>query len=251
MKLDTNNRKPWAIPRELERIYSVERIEEVLDFFDRASDNNYYVVDYHKQKLIMGRSANATFLGYSKSAIVKEGFEVYKHILKPSELKWLENMHNQAFDVFNNCPESQRQKLEFIYYLIVKNMSNHEIILRHKLVPYQLDDNKNMWLGLVFVTPTSFLPIHKKASIVNIETADVYDYIDGCFILSKIELLDNEEIKILELLSQDIQVKNIRGLLKVSSSCLDAKRQKIFKKLKVQSWTAAVHKAGMMGVLPA
>jgi DNA-binding CsgD family transcriptional regulator len=249
MKIDPCIRKPWKIPKNLARLYSVEKIENALSFFNRACNGNFYMVDYYKQKLILGTSSASTFCGYPKDLIREEGFAFYKRILKKDELDWLAQMNEEAYNVFFDYPESERQDLEFIYELIAETKNQREIGLQHRLVPYKLCENGNMWLGLCFVSPSPILPTAYKASIVNFETGDTYNFIDGVFVRSDVKAFIPDEITILDCLAKDMQAKQICELLKISESVLMRRKQKIYGILDVHTSAGAVHKAHVLGVL--
>jgi len=243
MKIDPCIRKPWAIPQSLAREYSVKKIERILGFFNRASKGNFYMVDYHEQRLIVGNSVNVTFSGYPRSVITKEGFAFYDQILNTSEKNWLTKMNVEALNIFFDYPESQRYNVEFSYDLIAQAANRREIVLRHRLVPYRLCNNGNLWLGLCFITLKSPIAMQFKATVSNQETGDVYNYINDSFVSCKTGVLNSEEIRILELLSNDVSIKRLCDMLKISESNFKQKKTKIFSKLNVQSWYAAIHQA--------
>ena len=242
MKLDPFIQKPWAISKELARAFSVKKIEATLGIFNRAGATNFYVVDFYKQRLILGNSTNVEFSGYSKIIIEKEKFEFYDRILKAGETENLIKLHEKAVEIFYQYPESQRYDLEITCYLTAKTANDDEMVLQHIIVPYKLCNNGNMWLSLFTVTPVPILPLH-KARIVHIKTGEVYNYINDTFVLSEFGTLTSEDIKMLELFAKDMSVKELCDLLKISESGYKLKRQRIFQKLNVKSWAAAVCKA--------
>ena len=248
MELDPCIRKPWSISKDMARLYSKEKVEKTLGFFNRAGNGNFYMVDYRNQKIIMGDSTNLTLTGYSKKTIVREKFGFFNRILKQEEKEWLQNANNKAFDVFFGYPESQRLDLEFTYDLIAQTLAHHEIILRHKMVPYKLCNNGNLWLGLCFIMSISFLPIRHKACIVNAKTGDTHIYNNNTFVLSKFGTLNPEERRILDLMSKDVPTKKIYEILKISESSFKQKKQGVFNKLNAQSWAAAVQQAHLLGL---
>jgi DNA-binding CsgD family transcriptional regulator len=248
MKIDPCIRKPWKIPKDLARLYSVEKVEKALSAFNRASKGNFYMVNYYAQKLILGTSNASTFCGYSKETIEKKGFDFYKLISKKNELQWLSQMNMEAYNVFFNYSESERQNLEFNYDLVAETINKQSVVLHHRLVPYKLCKNGNMWLGLCFVS-ISFPPSSCKASITNFETGEIYNFIDGKFVLSTVKDLTPDEIAILDYLAKDISAKQICEQLKTSDSTLARKKQDVFNKLGVRSSIAAVHKATKMEII--
>jgi len=251
MKLESKNQKPWKIPRRMERLYSPKNIEKTLSLFDRACEGNFYMVDYCNHKLITSHSDTSTigFFGHSRDLIQIEGIDFYERVLLKSELQWLVQMNEEAHNVFYTYPESERQNLEFSYDLIAKAKNRQNVVLRHKLVPYKLDENGNMWLGLCHVTVSHFLSVFCKAKIVNIQTGENYEFIDGKFLPSDIKALDLEEIAILKSTAEDIPIKQIAQRLKISESSLKRKRQLIFDKLDCKTMVSAIYKATSMKLI--
>jgi DNA-binding CsgD family transcriptional regulator len=250
MKIESYNPKPWKIPRDLERFYSQRNVEKALSFFDRSCQGKFYMVDYRKQKLILGStSSTLSFPRLSKDLIELEGFSFYKRILVDGELEWLMEMKKKAHDIFYSYPEVERQNLEFSYDLIAQSIDNREFVLRHKLVPYKLCNNGNMWLGLCHVVTSSFLSVFNKASIINIETGKTYDFINGEFTKSEIRVLTPDEITILTYATQDMQVKQICDVLHISESNLKRKRLALFDKLDVKTMSAAIYKATLLKLI--
>jgi DNA-binding CsgD family transcriptional regulator len=249
MKLDPRIRKPWKIPKDLARIYNTRSVESALGLFNRASHGNFYMVDYYEQKLIVGSASASTFCGYSKDIVEIEGFGFYKRILLKNEMKWLAKMNEEAYLIYYNYPESERQNLEFSYDLIAKTQNKQEIVLRHKLVPYKLCSNGNMWLGLCHVTTSSFLHMFSKAHIANIQTGEQYDFIDGRFVPSIIAALSPDEVTILLHMAKDMQRKQIADALNISESSIKKKKQLLFDKLNVKTSAAAVYKATMLKII--
>jgi DNA-binding CsgD family transcriptional regulator len=246
MKIDPHIRKSWKIPKDSARLYSVEKIEKILSSFNRAGKNNYYVLDYYNQKLIMGASSASTFCGYPKDAIKKKGIGFYQQILDKDELKWWAMMNEEAFNVFFDYPESQRENLKFTYDLIAETITQQKVVLHHRLIPYKLCENGNMWLGLFFVSESASLPLSHKANISNFETGEAYNFINSKFIHCDVKILTPDEITILEYLAKDMQSKEIYNLLKISESALMRTKKQIFTKLGVKTATGAIHKAHLM-----
>jgi DNA-binding CsgD family transcriptional regulator len=233
------------------RTYTPQKIEKLLSFFNRTCNTgNFCMMDYFHQKIIMGSAENLTITGFSKRVIMTEGLKFYERILSPKELGWLKKMHQQAFEIFYSYPVDQREDLEFTYHLIARTERQHDVVLRHKLVPYKLCKNGNMWLGLCYISTISFLPAVYKARVVNVETGEVYNYINDKFVKSEFSAqITPEEISILDLLSRDTPVKKVSHILNMSESNMKIKRQKLFKKLGVKSWIAALQKAHELNVL--
>ena len=247
--IKSQNQKPWKIPRDQERLYCSKNIKEALECLDRITQGNFYMVDYRHHKIITGSSSTASVCGYPKDLVSVEGFDFYKRILVGNELKWLANMNREAHNVFYSYPLQERQKLEFTYDLIAKTIDKREVVLRHKLVPYKLCKNGNMWLGLCHVAASPFLPVFCKATIVNIQSGENYDFIDDKFVLSEAKTLTPDEITILTCTAKDMPLKQICALLDISESRLKRKKLTLFNKLNVRTISAAIYKATVLKIV--
>jgi DNA-binding CsgD family transcriptional regulator len=250
MKLEPHIQKPWKISKESKRLYCPKNIEKALGFFSRVSQSNFYLVDYYEQKLFTGKTMMPPVpFNFSKEIFEKEGFDLYKRFVSKDELKWFTQINEEAHKVLYSYPEAERWNLEFFYDLIAKTPNREEIILRHKLVVYELDKNGNLWLELCHITPSSFMSMVSKACIVNIRTGERFDFIDGKFVASTIATLTPEEIMILTHMAKDMPNKQIAGALKISESNLKRKRLALFDKLGVKTPAAAIYKATMLKII--
>jgi DNA-binding CsgD family transcriptional regulator len=250
MKIPFFIQKPWKISKNMAKFYSVEKIQEALSCFNRACKGNFYMLDYHAQKLILAPFSAPTICGYSKDMMKKEGFDFYRQIFKKDEQKWVAQVNKEAYGIFFGYPESERQRLEFNYDLIAETINKQEVVLRQRLVPYKLCENGNMWLGLCHLSISPFSSSSsRKASITDFETGETYNFIDGRFVLSDVRALTPDEITVLDGLAKDIPAKQICDLLKISESAMIRKKRNIFDKLGVNTSVAAVHKATKMGAI--
>jgi len=236
-------KKPWSIPKEKARLLCPTKINETLSLFNRACDGNFYMIDYFNKKILVGSSSQSTYSGYSRALVEKEGLDFYRRILKPDEYAWFERMYKEVYNVFYSYPEVKRHNLELSYYLMVEATNESEMILSYNLVPFQLDDNGNMWLGLFFCTQLFARPMGPKATISNFETGEKYELINDKFVLAETKALTSEEIAILKWLAIGMQGKNMCQLLNISERSLERRKQNAFAKLNVNTPTAAVYKA--------
>ncbi|MCL2028651.1 MAG: hypothetical protein FWG79_09255, partial [Bacteroidales bacterium] len=219
VKIGAFQKKAWKISKEQARIHSTQKIEEELSLFNRICNGNFYMVDYFHEKLIVGVSSASTLTGHSQTLVKKEGFEFYHRILKPDEFNWLVRMTKEAHNIFYKYPVSQRQDLEFSYGLTAMSANGGEMVLRHRLVPYQLCKNGNMWLSLCFVSISSSLQEPGKAAIVNSKTGEQYDFVKNKFVLSTAKALTHDDIKVLKWMTQELSTGQMCKLLKMSESC--------------------------------
>ena len=250
MELQACIQNPWNVTKELKRTYSQRNVEKALGLFNRACHNNFFITDHREQKIIAGKTVISSLLyGYSKEVIEIEGFDFYERILDDEEKKWLTQLNKQAFSVFYNYPQSERWNLEFYFDLIANFPEKQNIILHHKLVPFKLDKNGNLWLGLCHITTSNTISVFNKARAVNIETGKQYDYLNEKFVESTTTALDTDEKIILTQMAKDMPNKQMADLLKISESSLKRKRLALFDKLEVKSPAAAVYKATLLNII--
>ena len=232
------------------KFFSTENTKKLLDSFNRACNGNFYMVDYCTEKIIAGSAPNQTICGYSKKLIEKENLSFYKRILSEEEFYWLVRMNREAHDVFYSYPESERKDLEFTYTLVAHTTHHEELVLHHKLVPFELCKNGNLWLALCFVSAAPFHPSkHTKASITHINTGEKHNFINGKFVKCNTGALTSKDIEILEMLGHDVQCKQICTSMNFSESCLKRKKHDIYTKLGVNTSAGAVYKAKELGLI--
>jgi DNA-binding CsgD family transcriptional regulator len=250
MKFKSYNPKKWKIPRDLERHYSPKKIEEELTLFDWASQSNFFIIDYHAQKMITSLTSPASLFGQSKQLIETDGYNFYKRMVNRSELGWMYKMNEDAHILFYSYPESERRHLELSYDLIAKTKDKRPIVLHNKLVPYQLDDNGNLWLALGHTRVSNFQSVFCKASVVNINTGENFYYIDDKFVPSEVKTLTPEEMTILTCAAKkDMQIKQICDEFGISESTLKRKRVALLNKLNVKTMGAAIYKATALRII--
>jgi len=247
MKLKASNPKPFDISKEMKKKYTENELRDMIGLFRQLTKGEFYIMDYAKQKLISENLPTPISIGYSRELVQKEGLNFYRQILSGKELDWLRQMNKSAHNVLLSHPENQRKKIEFYYSLNATTIHKREVVLYHKLVPYQLCLNGNMWLGLCIVSLSPFQDIHSKAVIINTETNKKYDFDGEKFFLSKDTILTEEERNILEWMINDFSAKEMCNLLKTSRTHFFRKTQRLYKKLNAKSPASAIYKAQALG----
>ena len=248
--------KTWKIPKDLDRDFNTKNIKKDLNLFDRICQNNlrpcyasFFVVDFYKRKITTGALDTPLFTGCHASLLESYGLDFYKLILSKDEVKWWEQFSTAMQDVFHSFPKSERQNLTFSYELVATDVGKRNVILQHTLIPYKLDKNGNMWLGLCRVKTAKRLSVLGKAFVVNSETGEQLDYDEGHFLPSAITLLTKLEIEILSHMASGLQRKEVADAMKISENTVKKKLQSILKKLNVGTSVAAVYKATQMKII--
>ncbi|MDR0438102.1 MAG: LuxR C-terminal-related transcriptional regulator [Bacteroidales bacterium] len=242
-------KKTWKIPKPKLKIFDKEEIEKFLQAINLACSGEFYMVDYFREKIFVNSPSSLILCGHPKELMEQKGFGFYYHILKKDEWGWIMQMNAAAYKTVFNFSEHQRINCVVSYDLTLQTINDNELVLHHKVVPYKLCNNGNVWLALCHVTRSSAKQVQGVAHITNMTTGARYDFIKNKFALSKIEVLSNEETQILEWMVKDISPEQICGLLAVSISNFKRRRQNIYKKLGVNTPAGAIHKAHLMGII--
>jgi DNA-binding CsgD family transcriptional regulator len=244
--------KPWSISSEMRQFYNKENLKHTLFLFNQINNGNgaFFIINNIEDKFILEEPIKSA-IGYS-AALLKNGtcLDFFIKVLKPEELNWYLRMRKAYSKFFFGIPKEQRKYLENTHYVIAQSEAGIDIILGHRMVPYQLDLNGNLWLelGYVFVHP-AHLPITPKASISNFLTGERYDFAEDKFVLTNTKALSMEEIQILKHLSEGLTVEQICDVLHNSPSTYKRKKKKIYEKLNVTTSSEATYKAHSMGLI--
>ena len=143
-----------------------------------------------------------------------------------------------------------------------KNIKEHRLIRRYRakvkgefcfiveqVSALEFDTKGNVWLSLVMIhiSPTQSSSHGFEFKIFNVKTGDIItpvsDYIDGKPILSE------RELDVLKLINQGMLSKEISDKLCISVHTVNTHRQRILKKLEVNTSIEAIQYASAMGIL--
>jgi DNA-binding CsgD family transcriptional regulator len=206
--------------------------------------------DYEKQKFISSNIHKYSVSGLSNELIKKEGADAYNYILSDSEKQWLFKMNEEAFKIFRKYRDLElATELELSYDLTGKNMYDREVTLHHRLVPYQFDDNGNLWLAFCIVSALPLTQKNTKACIECDKTGERYDFVNGKFVLSDYKPLTRIEIAILGYFADGLILKQISEKVGMSLRSVEHKKKALLEKLGAPTQAAAVYKAMNMGLI--
>jgi len=246
----TITKKPWNISKRQLDVFSTKNIEKALYAFNRTGSGEYYMMDSFSGKIIVD-SPNASILcGHPQSLLDERDFNLYRKILKKDEWTWAKKMNAAAHNVFFRYPISQRTKLVVSYDLAVVTADKRELVLHHKVVPYALCKNGNLWLRLCHVIVSASKQQKNEAFFTNTETNEQYVFSGNQLVLSDRIDVTLEDVKILEWLTKGFSDREMCLMLGNSKlNTFKSKKQRLFEKLEVANSAGAVHKAHLLGII--
>ena len=249
--------KRWKIPDKQLETYSVERVERRLRSFNQLLNGQFYMVDYFRKKIIVSSPYAPILCGHPKVLIEEEGFDFFSRILKKEKLEWIKQLNEAVSKFWFQVPIEKRKKHVVFYDSTVEMRDNKNLILHHKVTPYKLCRNGNVWLELCLATVSTAKLMEHKANILNSETGKRYDFINGHFVVSSEKPITPEEVQILRWMVQGLPDKHMCSLLNneienrrgVSRNTFNARKRYLFKKLGVTNSAGAIHKAHLLGLI--
>lgn len=239
--------KRWCIPSKMEKKFSKEIIEQMIEAFNSFGGQRYYIMDYYHRQIIVDSASSSILCGYPKELADKKGFRFFDKVLSTEEWKWLVRVNEEAYHVFFSMPLNMRKKLVLSYDLELNTIHDRKIILHHKIRPFQLCNNGNLWLGLCYVIESN----RKKSgypTIINGKTGEQYEFIGDRFIRQSTYALTDDEKLILELMIKGYKGEHISTELKVSDSSLRRMKFLLYQKIGVNTSAEAVHWAHLNGI---
>ena len=241
--------KVWDIPKIEQKRFNTKELEYMLETFNRARRGNYYITDYYHEKFVIDTPSSLILCGHSKEIAEQEGFGFLSRILKPAELEWIHKMNAAGYKTLFRYPPTKRLKSVIFYDLTVRTADGEEFILHHKVIPYKLCRNGNMWLGLCYATISSSKKMEGRATFYNSETGERYTLIDDEFVLSDTEPITPDDVQILKGMIKEMPTKVLASLMKMSESNLNRKKRLLYTKLNASTGVNAIHNAHVLGII--
>ena len=125
---------------------------KALSAFSRIANMSVYVIDYHKKEFLYV-SSNPLFLcGYKAEEVRELGYDFYPKILSPETLTMLLEINDKGFEFFYNQEPEARSNLFISYDFEICHKRGSKLIVNHKLTPFVLTHDYDMWLSLCLVT---------------------------------------------------------------------------------------------------
>jgi len=208
----------------------------------RMIDLSFYIIDYKKQEFVYV-SENPLFLcGYKQDEVKSLGYTFYSKVVPEDDLNLLLEINQAGFGFYYNLPADRRPKGYISYDFRMKNIDGNIVMVNHKLTPFILNEEGNLWISLCLVTLSS----SKKPGNMFIFMQDEgvkhnYNFKTRKFTAFKNKPLSQIEKKVIELLSLGLTSKDIAKQMVISINTVKFHKKRIFEKLNVQNSNEAVY----------
>ena len=132
---------------------NVQSYLKALSAIARIANMSVYMIDYHKRKEFLYVSTNPLFLcGYEVEEVRKMGYDYYPKIFSPESLTMVLEINEKGFEYFYSRAPEERINLFISYDLEIRHKNGHRFMVNHKLTPFALTCDYDMWLSLCLVT---------------------------------------------------------------------------------------------------
>jgi DNA-binding CsgD family transcriptional regulator len=208
----------------------------------RMIDLSFYIIDYKKQEFVYV-SENPLFLsGYDRSEVQQMGYSFYSKVVPPDDLEMLLEINQAGFGFYYDLPPERRPNGFISYDFRMTNTNGGVVMVNHKLTPFILNEEGNLWISLCLVTLSSV----KKPGNMFIYMQDESVKYNYSFKLKKFVVFKNKpltqiESKVIQLLSLGMSSKDIANQICISINTVKFHKKRIFAKLEVQNSNEAVY----------
>ena len=227
---------------------SVKPYIETLTALTRVANMSLYLIDYHKKGFLYV-SSNPLFLcGYEQEEVRKLGYNFYPKVVPPEDLVMLLEINEKGFEYFYKLGQDSETKYDgFISYdFTMCHKNGQKFKVNHKLTPFALTSDGDMWLSLCLVT----LSIQEKSGNAYIQHFNSPNRLDYSFKTKRWKaapaiVLTDREKEILRLSAQGYTEQNIANKLFVERSTVRFHKNNILSKLGVNNIMEAVYYSSM------
>ena len=249
------NKKSAIIPEKLrtlpklhKELYSTEELRNIITTFSKLTNDSYYFLDYVEGRLIVDGPSSMLLCAYPLELAESEGFAFLNRLVSPKEKKFIVASNEACLNFFEKNSD-KAFNLIYSFDIELSTSENKKQIQNHKLAVLKTCEDDKPWLAIVRVC-VSKETTSRTASITDLTTGNIYDFVEDEFVLSKNNALTIEEKTILEWMVKDLNNNEICELLgKVPLSSFKRKKKILYDKLGVSTAAGAIHKAHILNLL--
>ena len=219
---------------------------EALSGLARIANASIYVIDYHKKGFFYV-SSNPLFLcGYEREEVQELGYNFYPKVVPTDDMAMLLEINEKGFEYFYRQEPEGRYNQFISYDFKMRHKNGREFMVNHKLTPFALTADNDMWLSLCLVT----LSTHKKSGNAYIQHFDSTSRLEYSFKTKRWKeipaiVLTEREKEVLQLSAQGYTAQGIADRLFLDSSTIKFHKTKILNKLGTNNMMEAVYFASV------
>jgi len=221
---------------------SVQPYIETLSSLARIANLSLYVIDYQKREFLYV-SSNPLFLcGYEQEEVKKMGYNFYPQVVPPEDMAMLLEINEKGFEYFYKQDDETKYNAFISYDFTMCHKNGQKFKINHKLAPFALTADGDMWLSLCLVT----LSTQEKSGNAYIQQFGSPNKLEYSFKTKRWKskpavTLTNREQEILRLSAQGYTEQNIANKLFVEKSTVKFHKKNILTKLEVNNIMEAVY----------
>ncbi len=207
----------------------------------RTTNQSIYIIDYH-QKNFLYVSNNPLFLcGKTAEEVKSMGYGFYLSVVPEEEVNMLLEINEAGFDFFYRQPSQERLDLMIEYDFHLTGSDGNSFLIHHKLTPFLLNENCDIWLGLSAVS----LSTATQSGNVVMTDLKKKTHFEYSFELKKwkevphVELSDRE-IDVLRLSIKGLSNNAIAEQMFVDVNTVKYHRKNLLQKLHAENITEAI-----------
>ena len=235
-------------PIRLERPVSEEEYTKILPYIKtleglaRIANMSLYLTDYVKREFLYV-SSNPLFLcGYERDEVKKMGYEFYPKVVNSADLKMLLEVNEKGFEFFYKQEPEIRSSLFISYDFRMNHKNGSVFMINHKLTPFALNCDGDIWLSLSFVSlSTQESPGNVYIQQFNPSNRMEYSFKSKRWKKTYPISLTNRELEILRLSAQGYTAQGIAEKLFIDIATVKFHKTNILSKFKVNNTMEAVY----------
>ncbi len=126
----------------------LENTEILLNAIGEVLPHNSYIIDYYRKNFFYVSKESIFLCGYSHEEVLEMGYGFYEKILSPEDLEKFIEINKVLFEFFYSLDKNLRIDSYCSVDLILNRKDGSSICVNHKIKPYLLAPEKNVWLSI-------------------------------------------------------------------------------------------------------
>jgi len=236
--------KPLKLEHPVSKIdyVGVQPYIETLASLARVANLSLYVIDYHRKEFLYVSSNSLFLCGYEREEVKEMGYDFYPEVVPPEDIAMLLEINEKGFEQFYKVDEETKYNSFISYDFTMCHKSGQKFKVNHKLAPFALTPDGDIWLSLCLVT----LSTQEKSGNAYIQRFGSSEKLEYSFKTKRWKLkpaiaLTDRELEILRLSAQGYTEQSIATKLFVEKSTVKFHKSNILSKLKVNNMMEAVY----------